>query len=60
MANPKRRFSKSRTRMRRSIVWRLEKPATSSCPRCKSPREPHRICRTCGYYNGRQVIAVGS
>jgi large subunit ribosomal protein L32 len=59
MANPKRRFSKSRTRMRRSILWRDTPPATGLCPRCKAPRQPHHICRTCGYYNGRQVLVIG-
>ncbi len=58
MANPKRRFGKSRTRMRRSILWRDTPPAVGSCPRCKSPKQPHRICRTCGYYNGRQVLVI--
>ncbi len=59
MANPKRRFSKSRTRSRRSIVWKDTAPATGLCPRCQQPKQPHRICRNCGFYAGREVIAVG-
>ena len=60
MANPKRRFSKSRTRKRRSILWRLDAPATGLCPRCSQPKQPHRICRSCGYYAGRQVLSIGA
>jgi large subunit ribosomal protein L32 len=29
------------------------------CPRCGSAKLPHVVCRTCGWYNGRQVIDVG-
>ncbi len=32
----------------------------SPCPQCDSPRLPHRACRVCGTYSGRQVIAVGT
>lgn len=30
----------------------------SSCPNCKAPRLPHRVCTKCGQYNGKQVIAL--
>ena len=59
MANPKRRFSKSRTLQRRSIVFRLDPPTTNLCSHCHQTKQPHRICRNCGYYNGRQVLSVG-
>ncbi|MEK7764774.1 MAG: 50S ribosomal protein L32 [bacterium] len=59
MANPKRRFSKSRTRKRRSIVFQMPFPAGGSCPNCKQPKLPHRICRNCGFYAGRSVLLVG-
>jgi uncharacterized protein len=31
-------------------------PRTNRCPRCHSPRLPHRVCPTCGTYAGREVI----
>jgi large subunit ribosomal protein L32 len=57
MPNPKRRHSKARTRKRRAHDA-LSAPQSSSCPHCREPRLPHRICPKCGYYNGRQVIEI--
>ncbi|MEE2885432.1 MAG: 50S ribosomal protein L32 [Chloroflexota bacterium] len=28
------------------------------CPQCQNPKLPHRACKECGFYNGREVIAV--
>jgi large subunit ribosomal protein L32 len=28
------------------------------CPKCKEPVLPHRACPACGYYRGREVVAV--
>ena len=28
------------------------------CPKCGEPVMPHRACKACGTYNGRQVVAV--
>jgi len=42
-------------RMRRAH-WRAEAPTYSSCPHCRQPKLPHRICPNCGYYAGRQVV----
>lgn len=56
MAVPKRKVSKSRRDSRRAQTYRLEAPNLSPCPNCKSPRLPHRVCPTCGYYQGRPVI----
>jgi large subunit ribosomal protein L32 len=55
MAVPKRRKTRSKMRMRRAH-WRTEAPAYSSCPQCRQPKLPHRVCRNCGYYAGRQVV----
>jgi large subunit ribosomal protein L32 len=55
MAVPKQRQSHSRTGKRRS-QHKLEAPALARCPRCHSPRIPHRVCQVCGTYAGREVI----
>ena len=55
MAQPKRRWSKQRTHKRRS-TWKLETPNLATCSRCHAPVMPHRVCPTCGYYNGEEVV----
>ena len=57
MANPAQKFGKSRSRKRRAN-WKLTAPAVSVCPQCKKLKQPHRVCPVCGYYKGREVIAL--
>jgi len=57
MPNPKRRHSKSRTAKRRTHDS-LKKTSLSVCPQCQEPKQPHVVCKNCGYYNTRQVRAV--
>ncbi len=56
MAQPKRRWSKARTHKKRS-TWKKENPTLSTCPHCHEPIMPHRVCKNCGYYNGKEVVA---
>ncbi len=58
MAVPKRKVSSARQNKRRSNVWKLQAPALTKCAQCGSYKAPHRVCPTCGYYNGRKVIEV--
>jgi large subunit ribosomal protein L32 len=55
MPVPKERKSRSRRNMRRSHDA-LATPARSTCPQCKEPKSPHRICANCGHYAGRTVL----
>jgi large subunit ribosomal protein L32 len=55
MAVPKQRTSKAKRDKRRSHD-RLAAPTQGTCPQCNGPKLPHRICPTCGSYNGRTVI----
>ena len=32
------------------------KPEYSLCPNCHEPKLPHRVCKECGQYKGREVI----
>ena len=57
MAQPKRRWSKARTGLRRS-TWKVDAPAYVECPHCHEPVLPHRVCKNCGYYDGKEVIKV--
>jgi large subunit ribosomal protein L32 len=56
MPNPKRRHSKSRSRKRRTHDA-LEATNLVACSNCGSKKLPHRVCKSCGFYNGRVVIA---
>lgn len=56
MAVPKKRTSSTR-RDKRRAQHKAEKARLNTCPRCHSPRLPHRVCPTCGTYAGREVIA---
>lgn len=57
MAVPKRKCSKSKIRTRRRYR-KAAVTATKPCPQCGAPQRPHRVCPSCGYYRGRQVITV--
>jgi large subunit ribosomal protein L32 len=55
MAVPKKRTSSAR-RDKRRANHKAAAPRLNLCPRCHSPRLPHRVCPTCGTYAGREVI----
>jgi large subunit ribosomal protein L32 len=57
MANPKRKHSKARRDKRRAHDA-LTAVSLSICPECQEYKMPHRACPSCGYYDGRPVIAV--
>ncbi len=56
MAVPKGRVSKQRSRTRRAH-WKLNAPTLAECPQCHQPKLAHRVCKNCGYYNGRLVVS---
>jgi len=57
MAVPKRKVSKSKARARKAS-HKKQYPAAKACPECGAAQEPHRVCPSCGYYRGRQVLTV--
>jgi large subunit ribosomal protein L32 len=57
MAVPKKKYPSARKNQRRQHD-RLDKPATVQCPQCRQPKLNHRACPECGYYNGREVVAI--
>lgn len=57
MAVPKKKMSRSRTR-RRKAQWKVATPTVSKCPQCGAVHIPHRACKTCGTYNGREILSV--
>ncbi len=57
MAVPKQRKTKSRRNQRRMHIH-LDKPSLVVCPQCKEKKLMHTVCKSCGYYKGREVIDV--
>lgn len=57
MAVPKRKVSKARRDKRRSNVWKLSMPGMVKCPNCGEFNLAHRVCRACGTYKGKTIIA---
>jgi len=57
MAVPKGKISKARGRKRRTH-WKLSAPGIVKCPRCQQMKLSHRVCKHCGYYDGKQVIVM--
>jgi large subunit ribosomal protein L32 len=57
MANPKRRHSNTRTRLRRTHDF-LTTSSLSKCSNCGASVLPHRICQHCGFYKGKRVLTM--
>jgi len=57
MAVQQSKVSKSRVRIRKAAN-RYEGVQASKCPACGEPCLPHRVCKSCGTYDGRQVLTI--
>lgn len=54
---PKRKYPKARQGDRRSHLG-IAQPKLEECPQCHSPKLPHHVCPTCGYYAGREAVEI--
>ena len=45
---------------RRASHFALKKLNLASCPKCKEPVLPHKVCANCGTYAGRKVLNLKS
>jgi len=57
MAHPTRKHSKAR-RDKSRTHWKLRVKTVSVCPQCAKTVLAHRVCASCGYYRGRQVLII--
>lgn len=57
MPNPKSRHTRAR-RDKRRANWKIELSGLSVCPQCQEPKLPHRVCMSCGSYNGKKILEV--
>ncbi|MEK9659411.1 MAG: 50S ribosomal protein L32 [Chloroflexota bacterium] len=56
---PKRKRSKSRQGTNRAHQH-IKLGGLIECPHCHKPMKAHRVCPSCGYYRGRDVLQVES
>ncbi|KAA1042702.1 50S ribosomal protein L32 [Macrococcus equipercicus] len=56
MAVPKRRTSKTAKRKRRTH-FKISVPGMVECSSCGEMKLSHRVCPSCGSYNGKEVVA---
>lgn len=57
MAVPFRKVSNTRGRKRRTH-YKISANATVACPKCGSPVRPHRVCKECGTYKGKEIVEI--
>ena len=54
---PKNKSSKGR-RDKRRANWKMSAPTVVACPKAGQLMMPHRVCKNCGTYNKREIVAV--
>ena len=55
MSVPKQRHTKQR-RDRKRERFSIDPIATQTCPKCKKAMQPHRVCPSCGFYKGKEMV----
>ncbi len=55
MAVPKSKQSKSRTN-KRFANYKATAATLVECPHCHELMQSHNVCKSCGYYNGKEVV----
>ena len=55
MAVPFRKVSNTRGRKRRTH-YKISANTTTTCPKCGEIVKPHRVCKKCGTYKGKEII----
>ena len=58
MAHTKRKTSKARRDKRRASNFKLSAPGLVECPQCHEMKLAHRMCKSCGFYKGKEVEKV--
>ena len=54
-AVPFRKVSKTRGRKRRTH-YKISENTVTVCPKCGEKVRPHRVCKKCGTYKGKEVL----
>lgn len=56
---PKNKTSKAR-RDKRRANWKMGEVNLITCPSCGALTMPHRVCKNCGTYNKKEIVAKKS
>jgi large subunit ribosomal protein L32 len=54
---PKKRHSRARKGKRRASI-KLQSPSYKTCKNCGKLTYPHTACKKCGFYSGKQAVAI--
>lgn len=52
---PKNKHSRAR-RDKTRAHWKMSASALVKCPKCGVLMMPHRVCKSCGTYNKREIV----
>lgn len=61
---PKKKISKAKTHSRHSTWKRVQlkklsdKYQVTKCAQCGANKLNHRVCPSCGYYKGKQIVTI--
>lgn len=58
MGNPARKTSKAKRDSRRAQNSKMSLPGIVECPNCHEMMLAHRVCKNCGHYKGKEVVAT--
>ena len=56
MAVPKHKTSKQRANSRFAGCFKTAAPTLVECPQCHELKQSHKVCKKCGYYDGKLVV----
>ncbi len=57
MSVPAKRLSRSKGRRRRSQQGKSNLHL-GKCSNCGNPTLPHRVCKNCGFYKGKEIVKI--
>ena len=57
MGCPARKQCSARTKKRRAQTFKASLPGIVECPQCHEMKLAHRVCKNCGSYKGKEVVA---
>lgn len=53
-----RKTFRARRDSRRAQTFKASIPGIVECPQCHEMKLAHRVCKKCGYYKGKEVVAT--